>query len=146
MVDNFTICSYLSIYQEENRSLFVDQHTWLDSGLEVSEFNPSCAIMFTFKLKPLGKVSTPLSFNLCVNSITIVLLQGWPWNWITQEGWHAIKKKNQTKPNHQHIWLIVFQVSLIPQKILNKKNKWNSKKKSNWIWKYTYYIKFYIGV
>ena len=37
--------------------------------------------------------------NYGLKSVITVLLQGWFWDWITHEGWYAIKqrKPNQTK-------------------------------------------------
>ena len=56
-------------------------------------------MQFTFELISLGKVWSSLSPGYGFNSITVVLLQGWILHKITQEGWYAIKQKNnKTKP------------------------------------------------
>ena len=48
-------------------------------------------ITFSFRLIPLGKVSTPNPSGYGLNRTAAILLQGWPWHLITHKGWYAIK-------------------------------------------------------
>ena len=38
-----------------------------------------------------------------LNSTPTLLLQRWPWHWITHEGWYATKQRNQTLTTFQHM-------------------------------------------
>ena len=49
------------------------------------------------------KGMNPLTPSCGLNSITAILLQGWLWQWITHDGWYAIKE-NKTELNK---WLRV---------------------------------------
>ena len=39
--------------------------------------------------------------------LSTVLLQGWPWHWITHKGWYVIKQRNQTNQKRQtsELWV-----------------------------------------
>ena len=70
----------------------------LDSGLEVNEFELQLCCYVLFQTDTLGESYDsfiPTSCHNCVlNIITAVLLQGWLWHQITQEGWYATEQRN----------------------------------------------------
>ena len=66
-----------------------------------------------FRTNALGeRHESPYPPNYGLNSITIVLLEGWLWHWITYEGWYAIKETepNQTDNNNYNEYLPQLEI------------------------------------
>ena len=76
----------------------------LNCSHKVSEFKLQSCYCIHFQTNTLGKGMNPLSYGL--NRITAVLLKGWIWHQITQEGWYAIKQKKPNKLKQCTIFMI----------------------------------------
>ena len=66
----------------------------LDWGIVASEFELESSYYVPFRTNTLGKGMNSLIL-LPMGSTTTVLLEGWTWHQITQEGWYAIKQQNK---------------------------------------------------
>ena len=80
------------------RSLHGIEGNMLDCDVVVNNSKIQSHYYIHFWANTLMKGINPLippSYGL--NSTTTVLLEVWLWHWITQEGWYAVKQRNQTK-------------------------------------------------
>ena len=114
----YTVCTHTQTNTYTHTPTDMGVSSWWD-GLSIQLQNHSKWVQTPFVLLHslsdkylLERHEPPYLLSYRLNTNTTVLLEGWIWYKITQEGWYAIKQ--QTNPRHTHMYILLWRQFILP--------------------------------